>query len=168
MILAALARPLPKPLPAHRIVTPATLLARRRRLLVHKWTRARSPGRPQISPEPQDLILTLARDNPGWATCRPRGELYRLGHRISEAGIRRILRSRRIGATPRRAETAWRTFLTAQARGVLATGRTAPRSRSVPHIPPARSRCQTRNSSRSATLSGPGRIGAAWSRDRCE
>ncbi|MEY9910329.1 hypothetical protein ABIA35_006573 [Catenulispora sp. MAP12-49] len=59
VILAALARPLPKPLPAHRIVTPATLLARRRRLLVHKWTRARSPGRPRISPEPQDLIATI-------------------------------------------------------------------------------------------------------------
>ncbi len=71
VILAALARPLPKPLPAHRIVTPATLLARRRRLLVQQVDPGPFPGRPRISPEPQDLILTLARDNPGWATCRP-------------------------------------------------------------------------------------------------
>jgi hypothetical protein len=33
--------------------------------------------------------------------------------------------------------------------------------------PPARSRRRTRNSSRSITLSGRGRVGAAWSRDRC-
>jgi hypothetical protein len=52
--------------------------------------------------EIHDLVVRLAREN--------------LGHRISEATVRRILRVRRSGPAPRNTDTSWRAFLRAQSR----------------------------------------------------
>jgi transposase InsO family protein len=119
-ILAALARLLPSALRGTWLVTPGTLLAWHRRLVACKWTYPSRPGRPPVGRDVRDLVLRLATENPAWGYRRMHGELARLGYQVSEATVRRILRTRDFRPAPRGLDTSWRTFLRAQAESLLA------------------------------------------------
>jgi hypothetical protein len=65
-VLAALARLLPGPLRAGRLVTPGTLLRWHRRLVRWRWTYPPKGGRPCIDAKVAALIEQMARENPRW------------------------------------------------------------------------------------------------------
>ena len=77
-------------------------------------------GRPLISEEVRDLILRMGRENPRWGCIRIRGELLKLGVRVSATKIRTLLRATGLGPAPRRSGPTWSEFLRGQARGILA------------------------------------------------
>jgi hypothetical protein len=121
MILAALARLLPRDCWPIFLVTPSTLLRWHRELIRRRWTYPPSGRRrPGLDPEVVDLVVRLARDNPRWGYIRSVGECRRLGVRISATSVRTILRRHPLGPAPRRGGPSWTQFLRSQAAGTLA------------------------------------------------
>jgi hypothetical protein len=121
-LLAAASRAMPRRLWSSLVVKPETLLRWHRELVRGKWTfrKKRSTGRPRLDPEIVASILRLARENPRWGYQRIRGELMKLGTRVSGTTIRAVLLGHGLSPAPRRAGPTWTEFLSSQAQGILA------------------------------------------------
>ena len=74
-----------------RIITPETVVRWHRQgwRLFWRWKSRSRGGRPHLSPEVRELIVTMSRENPLWGTERIRGELLKLGIVVSNRSIRR-------------------------------------------------------------------------------
>ena len=122
VFMAAMSRVLPRARWSAFLVSPQTLLRWHRELVRRKWTfrRRSTGGRPPISGDVRDLILRMGRENPRWGCIRIRGELAKLGIRVSATKIRTLLRANGIGPAPRRDGPTWSTFLRSQAGAILA------------------------------------------------
>lgn len=119
-LLAALSRMLPRRAWAPFFVTPATLLRWHRELVARRWTYPhRPPGRPGTPVGVRELVLRLARENPGWGYRRIQGELVGLGIRIAASTVWTILREAGVEPAPRRLESSWRGFLRRQAASII-------------------------------------------------
>jgi putative transposase len=121
MVLAMLARLLPRERWPVFLVTPATLLRWHRELVARRWTYpAAGRDRRGLDPEVVDLVVRMARENSRWGYLRIVGECRKLGVRVSATSVRRLLRRHRLGPAPRRSGPSWTAFLRAQAGGMLA------------------------------------------------
>jgi transposase len=84
------------------VVTPATLLRWHRELVRRRWTYPQRSRRPPTDRALRELVLRLARENPGWGYQRIAGELLKLGFRISPSTVRRVIASGGFEPAPRR------------------------------------------------------------------
>jgi hypothetical protein len=70
------------------------LRRRHRQLVAAKWDYSRcrkKMGHPPASAEVIELVLRMARENPGWGYDRIQGALANLGHLISNACVARMI-----------------------------------------------------------------------------
>jgi putative transposase len=98
------------------IVTPDTLLRWHRNLIAQKYdgSSRRGPGRPRKSAEIEQLVVTMAKENPRWGYTRIRGALFNLGHDVGRTTIKRMLDDNGIEPAPERSRRIpWSTFLKA-------------------------------------------------------
>jgi len=95
---------------ALHIVKPRTLLSWHRRLFKLVWRRKSRPKRQpaRLSQETIDLIRMMATDNP-WGAERIRGELLKLGIKVSKRTIQKYMRQIRKPRAP--SGQRWSTFL---------------------------------------------------------
>ena len=97
------------------IVKPDTILAWQRTLAADQFdssTRRKSPGRPRVDKELEDLVVHMAKENRGWGYDRLAGALAHLGYEISDQTVGNILKRRGIPTAPERRETTtWKAFI---------------------------------------------------------
>jgi hypothetical protein len=98
-----------------RLAKPDTILGWYRQLVAEKFDGSkhrRSPGRPRVSAEIENLVVRLARENSGWGYDRIVGALANLGHTVSDQTVGNILRRHGITPVPERSQTTtWRHFI---------------------------------------------------------
>jgi len=104
------------------LVSPQTILGWHRSLVKKRWTYPhRRPGRPGLAKETVELICRLGRENPRWGYLRIVGELKKLGVCVSKTSVATVLRRHGLPPATRREGPTWTQFLSAQAKGIVAT-----------------------------------------------
>ena len=91
------------------VVKPETVIRWHRKGFALYWThlsKCHGPGRPGTGKDIRDLVRKMANANPTWGSPRVHGELQKLGIKISERTVARLMPKRR--NPPSRT---WRTFL---------------------------------------------------------
>jgi putative transposase len=121
MLLAALSRSLPRGAWAAFSVSPRTLLRWHARLIARRCAYPHTrPNRPPLEKQTRELVLRLARENPGWGYQRIVGELRGLGIAVSATSVRAILAAAGVPPAPQRDRLSWRQFLRQQAGATVA------------------------------------------------
>jgi transposase InsO family protein len=120
LVLATLAKLLPRDRWRIFLVTPGTLLRWHRDLIRRRWTYPSSLRRRGLDEAVIDLVIRLARENPRWGYLRIVGECRKLAVAVSATSVRGILRRHHLGPAPRRGGPTWAQFLRTQAKGMLA------------------------------------------------
>jgi len=97
-LLAAFGRVLPRQAWKRSLfVNPRTLLRWHSELVARRWTYPhRRPGRPATVVETRELVVRLARENPGWGYRRIQGELAGLGIGLAASTVWTILKKAEI------------------------------------------------------------------------
>jgi putative transposase len=110
VLLLALARLTRRWRDALHVVSPETLLRWHRDLFKIVWRRKSLPrGQPKrLAPEVVTLIQAMAKDNVLWGAERIRGELLKLGIRVSKRTIQKYMR--RVRPPVKRGQS-WNTFV---------------------------------------------------------
>jgi putative transposase len=121
LVLASLARMLPRERLAVFLVTPATLLRWHRDLVRRRWSYPRTAtSRRGLDPAVVELVVRLAQENPRWGHRRIIGECAKLGVVVSASSVRTILRRHQLGPAPRRSGRSRAEFLRSQAAATIA------------------------------------------------
>ena len=97
------------------IACPETILRWNRELKARNWdysNRRKKAGRPAVPKKIVDLILKLAKENPGWGYNRIQGAVGNLGYSLSDTAIGKILKAHGIDPAPeRKRQGSWKEFL---------------------------------------------------------
>ena len=94
---------------------PDTILGWFRKLVAQKFDGSkvcRKAGRPQLSPEVEQLIVRMAKENLGWGYDKIAGALANLGHTVSDQTIGNVLKRHGTAPAPeRKRTTTWTQFI---------------------------------------------------------
>jgi putative transposase len=97
------------------IVKPNTILGWHRKLVAQTFDGSQprqSPGRPNIDPELEALIVRIARENRSWGYDRIVGALANLGHTVSDQTVGNILKRHGLPPAPvRKSMTTCKAFI---------------------------------------------------------
>jgi transposase InsO family protein len=97
------------------VARPETILAWYRKLVARKFDGSkarRSPGRPRIKGEVEQLIVRMAKENRDWGYDRIAGALANLGYQVSDQTVGNVLQRHGLPPAPeRKRTTTWSAFI---------------------------------------------------------